>query len=1461
MVGSVWIWGKQVDQKQVEQKDAKEKVDQEEVDQKEINESCDKEEGQPKEVGKEVNQESGCQEVRQEGSEEEEVATEFCLPRLPSIPLPADPTVSNIPPAAATSEQLQLLAGYLNFSSGNADAKTLSAWNEVYSAASRGDPLSGPAAWLVVKDWLSDTLRSLQETQPAFEDCRQATEMISLLWSELLPAYLDFHKDLLFHQVPELIFNGFFMARAADALLATGLSGDREVMVQNAIDSLDDFVGYRPIAMLENRTCHPYRHEFVRPMPLYVKDAGVSAGPYQELIQIALESLRATDPNVLMAAGFDVNRIEELASDPRAYDFDHPVNRRPNYHFGGWDERSVSPDGFYNRFIVRQVTLDALLSRLNENTALERSELMVEAATVLSGTILMASGITGWGPSAYTSDITLSSLMKPIAAYRDTFYEDLSKQIHGTHAHRLQEEQKIRRQPFGAARQHLNAAIANRRAAQLQHAQLARLYARMGYPDAATKQTDIVSAASARMLCRVDCVMTLGLRALRSGDLESAVKVPSEAFERIRRGIECGALVDPWDILGFNGNYSLFHGPESSVHDSRIDDILYVIEQLFGYTARVWSEAAARDDKAAYDEMETCYREMAEWWRQFAAHTVDSIDATDPLESYDSAKLVARALRLWHQGGAEAGNVAFWAPHADLFDSPRAYSLVISALLEREDFVSAMALLVHWLSNADRVGLRSGGNSLPRLSERWLLRLRQSTEDADQELQRSSIGQLAKRDTSEIWPSVRRFFDYLEANAEEYWSAPRFTLGESKAVQRDWERELTSADEQELEDDEEGLFDAAYEGMTYRDTTDDGNDGAIFETGDEGSQDELEAESKRLAEHLSFLQSLARMWAVAADVAATGKNNDDLQQRREVLEGWSSHAKANRIGLLELLDAVREFKIKPVGSDKESMRSYDRRRVLRDSLMERIIGTAVEMSDSRRLIHGAMSAMSNETSVQDPTPKAQQSPDPAVRPTALEELDGELAEDDAQAVRMYGALIAGDFPKMHQAFPPLLEAIREKNLLYIPLSRGGDPVKIYVARLRQRVLRHLMLWMPRRGLITETCRLIETAREMEQSNSIGVGAVTEFDGLFRAGFRSLVASLVESARHAQVEQNDGVEDEKLVAETLIPLLEQLTETMLGSWLAHSQTLRLSPLELVTAPKQWDRLVAFIKDYGDPLFTQGYLQLGNVRAILHQGVGAWLERAMQDGDVSLTSTKLFEDLESGKLKTAEAERWITLVYEALIDHHNEYLDYNSTTTQSDRGDLVYMFLDFLRLRVKYERIAWNLRPVMWAHEVLVRRGLDKAAMMWRRSLSERIGAEADIYVEKLRELQRDYAMSMPTVADRILERFVQPMTIDRMRALVAPAMLDAEENRESRQFFLLEQECELLTRHPTGVGLDVPSWLDSLEEEVEQLAKRRAGSEIDPQALITIEIDPQTIERLNEQLASARSQGRRLPHMK
>jgi hypothetical protein len=106
-------------------------------------------------------------------------------------------------------------------------------------------------------------------------------------------------------------------------------------------------------------------------------------------------------------------------------------------------------------------------------------------------------------------------------------------------------------------------------------------------------------------------------------------------------------------------------------------------------------------------------------------------------------------------------------------------------------------------------------------------------------------------------------------------------------------------------------------------------------------------------------------------------------------------------------------------------------------------------------------------------------------------------------------------------------------------------------------------------------------------------------------------------------------------------------------------------------------------------------------------------------------------------------------------------------------------------------------------------------VWRKALTERINDEADQYLAKLADLQKKYAMRMPTVADRLAERFVRPLAIDRIRALVGPAIDEARRGGEAPKFEMLQHDTEFLTREPTGVGLDVPAWLVALEEEVEQ----------------------------------------------
>ena len=181
---------------------------------------------------------------------------------------------------------------------------------------------------------------------------------------------------------------------------------------------------------------------------------------------------------------------------------------------------------------------------------------------------------------------------------------------------------------------------------------------------------------------------------------------------------------------------------------------------------------------------------------------------------------------------------------------------------------------------------------------------------------------------------------------------------------------------------------------------------------------------------------------------------------------------------------------------------------------------------------------------------------------------------------------------------------------------------------------------------------------------------------------------------------------------LIDCLQQVTESLLTEWLSHSRTLRLSVLERVTTDSAWEELVKFVERYGHDLFTQQFFHLGNLRAILHQGVDTWLEQLAEDEDAD-EKYLLLKELDHG-LSRAEAKRHLSLIIEAIVENYAEYRDYNATTTQSDRGEMLYTLLDFLRVKVGYERIHWNLRPIIMAHHVLIERGLTSVAELWRPS---------------------------------------------------------------------------------------------------------------------------------------------------
>ncbi len=699
------------------------------------------------------------------------------------------------------------LLGYLNFSQGRPDPRWQRQLADAFAFAA--ERLEG-APWEVLHRWLTDRLAALQAGGgAAFQDVTQARAVLDLVFARLLPAYRRHHADLLAHQTDRDLFQPFFLARAAEAVLAQGGPWDEEPrIIAGALRQLNDYLGYRPIAVLETRPDQegargrgePYDHERVRPVPLFLRGAGVAPGRYRELVAQALEILAATDPSLLHEAQFDLSVLDELAYDPRAFDHGHPVNRRPNYLFGEWDPHHIDNQGRYRRFVVRQVTLDGLLDRVESGGVVgaSRGELLYEAAAVLAGTILMASGISGWGPGAHDSAATLASLMPNIARYRESFYVGLLDRLRGGHADRLRVEARSLRQPFGGARQHLNHFLSRHRARQLQQRHLALIFAQMGFAEASREEAARIPATSVRMLSEVLGRVAAAHLHVDREELAAAARLLPECEDLIRRGIACGAFADPWNILGFQGLFPLSAAREEAVRDTRIDDLVQLVQQTLSAYGRLLSEAAAVGDDALVQSARPALRRLAAWWDQFASVEVGEVRRVSGEEAASSAEHVAAALARWRQRGGEA-DLAFWRQHLEGFRSPKAFALVVDALLRKRDYRASMALLMSWLSQVEQAPLEDGEHSFQALALRWMLGV--TTREGE---------------PAQAWPLVVRFFDHLEANADEYWQVPSLAA-EVLPPPR--------------EDEEDELFSAAYEDVTFRDSADDEEESAVAEGG------------------------------------------------------------------------------------------------------------------------------------------------------------------------------------------------------------------------------------------------------------------------------------------------------------------------------------------------------------------------------------------------------------------------------------------------------------------------------------------------------------------------------------------------------------------------------------------------------------------------------------------------------
>jgi len=1316
--------------------------------------------------------------------------------------------MSQATPPSRGSDPAALVLGYLNFSAGAFDPAVWRGWSDLFALVEPEDAAAiseRPDALAAVLRGLRERLGSLEAGDPAFRDARQARQSLTALEERVLPGYRGFHVDLLEHQPAGAIERPFFVAAAAQALLAAGgpeADGVPEsAVVAGAIERLNDYVGWRPVAVLENgRLSQPYPHERVRPLPLFVAGAGVAHGRYRDLVAGALAILAAAPPALLDQADFDLALLEELAIDPRAFDFLHPAASRPNYLFGLWDPERIDARGNYRRMVVQQATLDGILSWPQaavgsplDASAARQSELRTEASAVLAGVMLMASGLSGRGPGAHQAGLPLAELLPRIAGYRDEFYRWLLGTLSADHRSRLEAEMQRLRQPFGGVRRHINALLAARRARQVENVALAAVLARLGRAEGAERLVGMVPAASARLLARITS-LTVG--ALRSrpemppgGAAAAALDQLDAATDILFRAVGCGAAVDPWNILGLGGQFPLHEPGGESLTDPRVNDLVEVTRSILEGYAALWRESSLDGPEAVAARAGAALEKLAAWWDRFATTTVSGVPHLAGREILDSAREVTGALERRRAFVDAAPPAAFWRKEVGGFSAPESHAQAAAALLDEGDLDGAMGLLVHWASLLEGPAVERSGAEWLAAAARWTAR--------------------ASADTTPSGRArVRRFLELVEANTSAVVDAIEQVAAHGDGIGRPSpgpsrpEGDETAPEEHE---DEERVA-SAYESMVWRDSADDGVEGGMIDVELPGNARRgTAAEVEQAADFLAGVWRLLRHATTAACVIDVREGSATARADIDSALGWRHTLRRLRRTFVRAADHLAATDAAPPPGMPPA--EFDRMRWQRDAAVERLVDAAVQATETLRILSARLALARRD----------------ALQPTV-----GGL----------FAALLAGDVPAARAALDVVQGGLVGKSVLYVPLSRGGRPARIVLARGRERLLERLAACLPRLGLVAETFAVVHLAKALESRRPPGAASVSEFDRVFEAATAALVERIVESA---STPGPDGCcVAAATVTERILAGLALLVPKLLDTWMTHARQLRLSVLERVRDPKAFAAVKEFIERYGAGLFTQHLLAPPSLRGILRGGVRPFLEQLVErhadepidepiDGRPRYPA-RLVEDLASQRLPVRQAAARLRLVLECVAENHAEYRDWNSTTTQSDRGEHLHILLDFLRLKAEYDRIAWTLRPVGMAHRVLARRGLHEAAAAWRGRMREETRETAADLATRLASLEAFWGVRLASVADRVGRPFTEVLEQDELEALVPPAVSESMTGAPVGAGERFERRAEGLLGRASGSGVEIPDWLERLGVAVERaLEQAEAGPDVELRA--------------------------------
>ncbi|GAB6184834.1 hypothetical protein JCM17478_03360 [Thermopirellula anaerolimosa] len=1274
------------------------------------------------------------------------------------------------------------MLGYLNYSDGTRDPRFFAAMNRLFVQVFGGTgdcygkigEAAGATPWSPIVGHLRDAIPGLRTRGEAFSNVDRAQSALEMVFDGLIPAYLDFHGDLLGRGFATSLCSPFLLARFCEAILQSRAEDEEappSSTIRAALAKVNDYVGYRPTAVLEgNRATKPYDHEYVCPIPLYVRGAGTAFGRYHALVERAVQILDNTDVALRERFYFQLENLEEIALDPRGLDQEHPASFRPNYQFGLWDPHSLNERGCYRRLILHDLPLEIALRWATRPNPPEDTDLWFEAAAVLAGTMLMGAAVWGPYPGALMSTTNISRLLAQIAAARDDFYLELLMHRTKMHPSASSSEFMAQGRPFEAVRQFLNTTLAEYRSSQVHASGLTRIMAQLGAIDAARTAASRLRSATAGLRAEITIGLGSAESFLREKQPRDCLTALNESVRKIRSAVECGALGDPWNILGLGGHFPIFEWSLEGPIDPRLTLLIYLMDRVFKLFASLRRYAAAADESDIEQEVTRRMEELAEWWDQFAAAEVSDLNGFRGQDVCDAAQQVAEVIHTWRGERQSAGDAAFWKRHVSRIRSADSISLLVDTLLDQNDRDAAKALLVHWISRANELGLQGTLNSFPALAYRWFRPLWLADDPA--------TGNRRER-----WLEVRKFLDYLEANADALWEVP--SLKELLGTTGEGLSDNSAATESPHED---SLWQAAYEGVVFRDSADDGVDGFLEETGEPLENFELSRVSEDLRNRIGFLFTVLILRQLAA-AAFRGLQYEDSEVS-EVFVEWYRHVFRVEESLLRLAEDLRRYPLGEPGATPQRLAEYDNRRRLRDTLVERVALAAIQAGDTRRFLAAALPESLGET-------------------VALR-LAGDWAWEEA-FVGLLRTLLHNQLESLESAWADFLISVRISEPLYTPVWRGGHPRQYVAGKSLYRSLATASAMVLRRGLAAPALSALSLLRDTEKQVAGRGGRVSEMEQVIRAITESVAKSLLIAGRDADLEASAGGKRRPGLFQSLWRAASRLQR----AWPELTAEIYISVVETVGSVRDWEEITRFIRTYGGEIFTQEFLDYNHLRGLALTGADRFLQELERNGDRN--EWRLVRDIRKGQIAIAKAAKNLQFIAEIILENYDEYVDYNSLTTHSDYGENLHCLLDFLALKERFTRMEWNLTPYMVFYDQLLQKGLWHLADLWETSVVEETASAVSQLHEAYHQLSRHHGMHLPVLQELLRDGFRGILLRRRMAALVRQAVPSQVAARRRESLDELWRVIEEYGVRHTVMGASAPSWLLELEEHLNRAA--------------------------------------------